>query len=832
MADCPQPNSRIFKSFTLMRSRHLVWALAALVCFAGSLSVQATEGEAVFRQVETATDTGLFAFAPEISLPPLESTSIRGMVMADGVPQQLALQAIAEGQHRVYRFDHASDAWLLQDTIETFAEAFIGVPGRDAWFVFGRNADGTLDQALALRISNSELKVEPLPAPPALQRASATLMRERLYLAGYGGDAGEQPLLFELNLRRPAGGWLSVPAWDAPQAEQLHLAAVHDTLLLFAMAGDATWGRAFRSLTGWRELDPPPHGIVHSQTVACGQAHLLGFATQTDSSSLYSYHVTTDRWVSVALAEPLFPVLAALRTGELSFYLAGEHATRGGESVLQGTRYGWLDHAVVVLFMLGMLMIGWRLSRRENSNNDYFRGGQRIPFWASGLSLFATGASAISLMAMPGMAFSTDWTYLSISLYILLSTLVVLFIYVPLARRLNVATANEYLERRYGLTIRLIGSVIYSANQILARLAAIMLLPAIALSAIIGMPMETSILIMGLVTTAYATMGGLEGVIWTDVIQAVVMILAVLLCASWAVVMMDLSPGTAFASLQSFGKLNIFDPSFGLLGPTMFVLFINAFVTTLGMMGDQNFIQRVQCTPSERDAKKAVLTQILVAVPLNVVLFSLGTILFLFYLERPQMLNPTIMSDGIFPVFAAQNLPAGLAGVVIAALFAATMSTLSSAINSTANIGVEDFFRRLKRTPPSDKACLRLGKVLTLILGLLGTASALWLANSDLRSVWDLAIMIAGMILGPIAGFFLLGIFTRRANSAGVLIGGIAAIVATAVCREFTPIHHFLYLPVGVFTCLIVGYTASLLFPPSQKDLQGLTVYTLFKNKG
>lgn len=202
------------------------------------------------------------------------------------------------------------------------------------------------------------------------------------------------------------------------------------------------------------------------------------------------------------------------------------------------------------------------------------------------------------------MAFSTDWTYLSLSLYILLSTLVVLFIYVPLARRLNVATANEYLERRYGLTIRLIGSVIYSANQILARLAAIMLLPAIALSAIIGMPMETSILIMGLVTTAYATMGGLEGVIWTDVIQAVVMILAVLLCASWAVVMMDLSPSTAFASLQSFGKLNIFDPSFGLLGPTMFVLFINAFVTTLGMMGDQNFIQRVQCTPSERDAKK------------------------------------------------------------------------------------------------------------------------------------------------------------------------------------------------------------------------------------
>lgn len=806
--------------------------LILLFSLAPAQGVGVVEGEAEFRQVETVADPDLFTFGPDRTVPSLQNVLARGVVMVGDAPLLLALQALDANGYGICTLDSDAEAWALQHRIEISADDFIGISSPDAWFLFSRNADGQLETGLAVRVSNGEIEVEYLPPPPALRRATATVMRDRLYLAGYGGDAGEQPSLLELDPHRPAGSWTELPAWDAPQAQTLHLAAVHDTLLLFAAAGDATWGRSFRSLTGWRKLDPPPVEIVHSQTVASGQAHLLGFATRTDSSALYSYHVTTDRWVSVALAEPLFPVLAALRTNDLSFYLAGEQASQSGKAVLQGTRYGWLDHGVVFLFMLGMLMIGWRLSKRENSNNDYFRGGQRVPFWASGLSLFATGASAISLMAMPGMAFSTDWTYFSISLYILLSTLVVLFIYVPLARRLNVATANEYLERRYGLTIRLIGSVIYSANQILARLAAIMLLPAIALSAIIGMPMETSILIMGLVTTAYATMGGLEGVIWTDVIQAVVMILAVLLCASWAIVMMDLSLGTAFASLQSFGKLNIFDPSFGLLGPTMFVLFINAFVTTLGMIGDQNFIQRVQCTPSERDAKKAVLTQILVAVPLNVVLFSLGTILFLFYLERPQMLNPTIMSDGIFPVFAAQNLPAGLAGVVIAALFAATMSTLSSAINSTANIGVEDFFRRLKRTAPSDKACLRLGKMLTLILGLVGTASALWLVNSDLRSVWDLAIMMAGMILGPIAGFFLLGIFTRRANSAGVLIGGIAAIAATAVCREFTPIHHFLYLPVGVLTCLSVGYLASLFFPPSQKDLQGLTVYTLFKNQG
>lgn len=434
-------------------------------------------------------------------------------------------------------------------------------------------------------------------------------------------------------------------------------------------------------------------------------------------------------------------------------------------------------------------------------------------------------------MAMPGMAFANDWKYMSMSFFIVLTLPITLFIYVPIARRLNVSTANEYLERRYGITLRLAGSVIYSLNQMLARLAAIMLLPAIALNAIVGIPMEASILIMGLVTTCYATMGGLEGVIWTDVIQAVVMLLAVFLCAVWAITNIQMDFSSAWVTLQQAEKLAMFDWSMSLLGPTTFVLFINILAGTLGAIGDQNFIQRIQCTSSEREAKKAVITQMAIAVPLNVVLFALGTIFFLFYLERPEMLNPTLRADGIFPLFAAQNLSFGLAGLVIAAIFAATMSTLSSAINSTANLGVEDFYRRLSRTEPSARSCLWLGRILTLVLGLAGTLAALWLVNSDLRSVWDLAIMLTGMILGPITGFFLLGVFTTRANSQGVIIGGLSAIAITFWFKEYTSLNHLLFLPLGVFSAVAIGYFASLFFARPGQSLQGLTIHTMNQSK-
>jgi SSS family transporter len=473
-----------------------------------------------------------------------------------------------------------------------------------------------------------------------------------------------------------------------------------------------------------------------------------------------------------------------------------------------------------------MVCIGAVLARRERGTQDYFRGGQRIPWWASGLSLFATGASAISLMAMPGKAYAEDWAYFSISVYSAMCLPLALFVFVPIARRLKVATSNEYLERRFNLSIRLFGGVIFSLNQMLARMATIMLLPSIALSAIAGIPMETSILIMGVATTIYVTLGGLEAVVWTDVIQAIVMLVSVCVCVVWALASLRTDAAASMQILADNRKLQTFDFRFDLLRPTVYLMAANVLVTTLGGIGDQNFIQRVQCTPDERQARKAVLTQMAVAVPLNFVLFSLGTVLFLFYRERPDLLNPAMKTDGIYPLFAAQMLPAGVAGLVVASLLAATMSTLSSAVNSVANVGVEDFYRRLF-PGASDHGALRLGRILSVALGVFGTGVALLLARTSLTSIWDLAVLVTGIVAAPIAGIFTLGIFTRRANSAGVMIGSLAAIATAVYARYGLEVHPFAILVAGVAMCLVVGYIASLLLPSKPRDLNGLTVYDL-----
>jgi Na+/proline symporter len=275
-------------------------------------------------------------------------------------------------------------------------------------------------------------------------------------------------------------------------------------------------------------------------------------------------------------------------------------------------------------------------------------------------------------------------------------------------------------------------------------------------------------------------------------------------------------------------KLQMFDFRFDWTAPVFLIVFSNVLSTTLGLVGDQTFIQRIQCTPSEKESRKTIITQLAVAVPMNVVLFAMGTLLFLFYRTRPEVLSPALKSDGVFPLFAAQFLPPGMAGFVVAALLAATMSTVSGAINSVANLGVEDIYRRFF-PKATDHKCLVLGRILTIGLGIFGTGAALMLARTSLLSVWDLALMITGMILAPITGSFVLGIFTRRANSFGIWVGTAVSIAANYYAKFHLDLNALAYLTVGVFTCIFVGYVASLCVPQSKRDLTGLTVYTMLK---
>jgi Na+/proline symporter len=203
--------------------------------------------------------------------------------------------------------------------------------------------------------------------------------------------------------------------------------------------------------------------------------------------------------------------------------------------------------------------------------------------------------------------------------------------------------------------------------------------------------------------------------------------------------------------------------------------------------------------------------------------------LYLYYNENPGAISPAMKADGIFPLFAAQNLPVGLAGIVVAALMAATMSTLSSAINSVSNLGVEDYVRQWN-PDLSDRSALLWGKGLTLFLGVFGTGVALLLARTNLTSIWDMAILILGILYSPMTAMFLLGVMTRRANAAGAWGGTILAVAVSVYCTFRFDLHPFFYGVISVSVCVVSGYLISLLFPAPRRDLTGLTVYSLPEN--
>jgi len=642
-------------------------------------------------------------------------------------------------------------------------------------------------------------------------------------LAVWNGDL----FLFGTNAYRLGADARWIPLGEAPGEVTGSAAVAVTTNHIYLVSS----GHAFRfdpRDRSWAPVSAPEAIDPKASAIALGAAHLAVFGEVGGQEETLLYHIVTDRWFpGDAIDLPEGPRLAL--AGDGRFEIVSESQTVQGEAVLPDNGLSVLDYAVVIALFGILLGIGfWASGQAKRSSGEFFRGGGKIPWWAAALSLFATGSSAITIMSMPAMAFNGNWIYFSIGLF-LIATMVPLFafVYVPILRSLNLASANEYLERRFGLSVRLMGFASFSLYQILGRVAAILLLPAIAINAIMGIPIVYCILLMGLVTTLVVAIGGFAAVIWTDVVLAILMVLAVGLSLLFALSALEIDAPQAWALLESQNKLQLFDWRLDWGAPVVTVLFMNALATALGYAGDQNFLQRVQCTPTKSGAVSASIGQLFVAVPLNFVLFCFGTILFLFYYTRPELLSAAIKPEGIYPYYAATTLPPGLGGLVAVALLAATISTVSSALNSVSNLGVEDIYRRFWPRV-SDESCVRLGRWLTVGLGVFGTALALLLASmSSLQSIWDLFLMVMGLIVGPVTGIFVLGIFTRSANTAGIWIGAVGSLIANALATTFLDLHSTAFLPIGVFSCLFIGYVASLaLGGAGDRDLTGLTVFS------
>ncbi|MDR2115950.1 MAG: sodium/solute symporter [Planctomycetaceae bacterium] len=478
--------------------------------------------------------------------------------------------------------------------------------------------------------------------------------------------------------------------------------------------------------------------------------------------------------------------------------------------IFSKTRFTLIDYGVLALYMLSVLGLGFLFMRANTTQSDFFLGGGRLPWWAVGISIFATMLSAITFLSVPAKAFATEWRMFPYNLATLIVAPLVIRYYLPYFRNMNLGTAYEYLELRFNRTIRYFASLLFAFFMI-SRIAIVLFLPALALNIVTGIDVYFCIILMSLVTITYCTLGGMEAVVWNDVLQGIILILGAVI--SLIVLVFTSQNGITgfFETVCNAGKFHTFDFRFDLTEPVFWVVAVGAFANNLIVYSsDQSLVQRYMCTTNNRQAVWSIWLNALLAIPVILIFFPIGTALFTYYHGNPEQFDAVLKNtDAVYPLFIVNGLPAGFSGLVIAAIFAAAMSTLSANINSVSvSISVDflnNWFPKISQRYP-----VRLPQIVGILSGFLGMTLALFLATWDVKSLWDQFNTFLGLFTGTLGGLFLMGVFSKRINSVGAMTGLILSFVVVFLVHLYTPLSFLLYGFLGMISCYVTGYIVSL----------------------
>ncbi|MCD8302030.1 MAG: sodium/solute symporter [Prevotellaceae bacterium] len=703
------------------------------------------------------------------------------------------------------------------------------------------------------------LDMEPLPPlPEGVDNGAASYRDGYIYLAG--GETDGQPQQGVYRLAYPGGTeWELIATMPGQARLQPCVVAQTDgaSVALYVFGGYdpadgqiATEVLKLNLLTReWTAL-PDSEATVGMTAVSSGYSHVLFFggvsrdifqrAVRGEFGDTYYshpaqwyqfnpdilvYHTITNSWYSIPGKSFMARAGGGLVTTDDGSYvlLDGESrpGIRAGDVVkLQfshSVSFGWLNWLVLIVYLAAMLFVGIYFMRREGGSDDFFRAGGRVPWWAAGISIYATMLSAITYMAIPAKAYATDWTYYPMLVTILLVSYPVIKYYLPYFRKLNITSAYEYLEMRFNAATRLLASALFILFM-LARMALVLYLPSLALTAVTGIDLSVCILLMGLITIVYCTMGGVEAVIWGDVIQGIILVGGAVLAA----VYLFAHTGGGFSGAMRLAidndKMRLFQWSLDYRSVTFWVAIIGGLANNLiSYTSDQTVIQRYLTTKDERGARKSILTNALMSVFVSIVFYFIGTGLYTFYKTHPALLDFTMpKGDAIFPFFMMSQLPQGLAGLLIAAIFAATMSTISSNINSVSTAFGIDFVRRF-RPSISERRLLGVARLTCVVSGLIGVGIALLMATCDILSLLDYFNTLLGLLTGGLGGLFLMGIFLPRVSGRAALTGFVVGTLAVFWVHFCTSASLFLYGAVGIVVSVLTGWLLSLI--PNRKRL-------------
>jgi SSS family solute:Na+ symporter len=486
-----------------------------------------------------------------------------------------------------------------------------------------------------------------------------------------------------------------------------------------------------------------------------------------------------------------------------------------------------LDLVVFLLYMLGIILFGVSFYFKKRTAAEYVSGGGNLPSWAIGMSIFATFVSSISFLALPGNAYLSNWNGFVFSLSIPFAAVMAVKFFVPLYRKMQSPSAYYYLEVRFGSWARIYASVCYLLTQ-LARMGAIMYLLALPMNALFGWSIPVIIIVTGISVIVYATLGGLEAVIWTDAIQGIVLISGALSCMAVILFSMPEGPGQVFSIALEEDKFSLGSFDWSLSESTFWVILIYGLFINLQNFGiDQNYVQRYISAKTEEEAIKSTWLGSLLYVPVSLLFFFIGTALYSYYQAMPALLPEHLQglehSDKIFPHFIVTGLPTGMTGLLIASIFAAGMSTVSTSINSSATVILSDHYQKYIRKDVGDHESMTVLTISSIIMGLLsiGVALALNGVESALDAWWALASIFSGGILG----LFLLGYLCKNIKRVYAVIGvllGVAVIgwmsLSPVLLKEGTwsqfssPFHANLTIVFGTLAIFFTGFLLSRAF--------------------
>jgi solute:Na+ symporter, SSS family len=749
-------------------------------------------------------------------------------------------QPIALGDNFTWVLDKTETRWQPNDWHPQGRVAAVAADGDQAFLLLDAEQSGFITHVEKILLPSETLSSSSLPPLPVpLGSAQGALLFDQLFVVGKSADNITH--MFALDLNTAPMQWAIYDAWPGNMGSVTSVVA-QNTSLLVTVANTEGAGERMLQWTlkeGWKERSALAGTVIEGTGRAIGQGHVLYLvvnnvvndAENVLKTTLMSFHTITGSW---AIHGELDAGAARFGTGwkEGILWLSAKKTAEKSEFFLTKINSGKqllapLDWTVIAVYLTGMLGIGLYFYRRhaQDSEAEFFLGGRSIPFWAAGISLYVTNASSISYIAVPAKAFATNWQYLLSNLIVVVGLLFVAVWVVPMLRRLNLMSSFHYLETRFHPSIRVLSSALYIVFQLCGRMSIILFLPALAISTVTGIDVVLSILVMGGVTIIYTVLGGMKAVIWTDFVQLFVMFGGTFFAIAIAITMLDGGVDEFIATSLADGKMKLIDWRFDLTEATIWgFIFLVLFDTILTFPKDQVLMQRILSTESPKQANRSVWTFALIVLPASVLFYVIGTALYVFYQRHPERMDPSLSIDATFPLFIAAELPVGITGLIIAGIFAASMSTLSSILNSVATLTTVDFYEKIV-THSNNKSRVRFAERVTVIAGLIGVGLAVLLSRYEIDSLLDLALELWGLLGGGFAGAYTLGMFTRRANWQGVAIGVTVSIVVTLVAWSVNWVHPYFYLPLSVLICIVVGYAASWLYPPPS-TLDGLTVYS------